>query len=220
MYLTRVVVENREPEEIFLGLRSRGIWAERRQFEPGDYLLGSDICVERKTIRDFMSSIYDGRLFNQVRRMKELYRKVVLVVEGEPVGLDEKERKILYSAIARIIMEGISVVSTLDRDATVEFIASLAEKRQEEGVQSITTRRKGRVEEKERTLFILQGFPGIGPKLSEKLLVKFGSLKGVFNASYGELKSILGEKKARAFVDTLEKRFTRREEEKITDLSL
>jgi len=218
--LTRVVVENREPEEIFLGLRSRGIWAERRQFEPGDYLLGSDICVERKTIRDFMSSIYDGRLFNQVRRMKELYRKVVLVVEGEPVGLDEKERKILYSAIARIIMEGISVVSTLDRDATVEFIASLAEKRQEEGVQSITTRRKGRVEEKERTLFILQGFPGIGPKLSEKLLVKFGSLKGVFNASYGELKSILGEKKARAFVDTLEKRFTRREEEKITDLSL
>lgn len=218
--MTRVVVENREPEEIFLGLRSRGIWAERRQFEPGDYLLGSDICVERKTIRDFMSSIYDGRLFNQVRRMKELYRKVVLVVEGEPVGLDEKERKILYSAIARIIMEGISVVSTLDRDATVEFIASLAEKRQEEGVQSITTRRKGRVEEKERTLFILQGFPGIGPKLSEKLLVKFGSLKGVFNASYGELKSILGEKKARAFVDTLEKRFTRREEEKITDLSL
>lgn len=218
--MTRVVVENREPEEIFLGLRSRGIWAERRQFEPGDYLLGSDICVERKTIRDFMSSIYDGRLFNQVRRMKELYRKVVLVVEGEPVGLDEKERKILYSAIARIIMEGISVVSTLDRDATVEFIASLAEKRQEEGAQSITTRRKGRVEEKERTLFILQGFPGIGPKLSEKLLVKFGSLKGVFNASYGELKSILGEKKARAFVDTLEKRFTRREEEKITDLSL
>jgi DNA excision repair protein ERCC-4 len=218
--LTRVIVENREPEEIFLGLRSRGIWAEKRQFEPGDYILGNDTCIERKTVRDFLSSIYDGRLFNQVKRMRELYKKVVLIVEGDLLGLDGREKKILYSAISRIIAEGISVVNTPDRDATVEFIASLAEKRQKEGLQSITARRKGRVEEKERTLFILQGFPGIGPKLSEKLLIKFGSLKGVFNASYGELKSILGEKKARAFVDTLEKRFIRKEEEKITDLSL
>ena len=220
MKLTRVVVENREPEEIFLGLRSRGIWAERRQFEPGDYLLGSDMCIERKTVRDFLSSIYDGRLFNQIKRMRELYRRVVLVIEGDLIGLDEREKKIVYSAIARIIIGGISVVNTIDKDATVEFISSLAEKRQEEGVQSIIARKKGRIEEKERILFILQGFPGIGPKLSEKLLIKFGSLRGVFNASYGELKSILGEKKARAFVDTLEKRFTRGEGEKIMDLSL
>ncbi|MGB9630364.1 MAG: ERCC4 domain-containing protein [Candidatus Methanodesulfokora sp.] len=218
--MTRVVVENREPEEIFLGLRSKGIWAERRQFEPGDYLLGNDMCIERKTVRDFLSSIYDGRLFNQIKRMRELYRRVILVVEGDLIGLDEREKKILYSAIARIVIGGISVVNTIDKDATVELISSLAEKRKEEGAQSIITRKKGRVEEKERILFILQGFPGIGPKLSEKLLIKFGSLKGIFNASYGELKSILGEKKARAFVDTLEKRFIREEGEKVMDLSL
>ena len=47
---------------------------------------------------------------------------------------------------------------------------------------------------KERLQFILEGFPGIGPKTAQKLLKRFKSLKEIFNASEEDLKKILGKK--------------------------
>lgn len=41
---------------------------------------------------------------------------------------------------------------------------------------------------------ILEGFQGIGPKNSKKLLEKFGSLKNIIDASQEELKSCIGKK--------------------------
>lgn len=35
----------------------------------GDYVLTRDICLERKEIRDFVSSLKSGRLFEQVRKL-------------------------------------------------------------------------------------------------------------------------------------------------------
>ena len=42
--------------------------------------------------------------------------------------------------------------------------------------------------------FIIESFPGIGPKTSKKLLKKFGTIKEIINASEDELKKVLGKK--------------------------
>jgi len=42
--------------------------------------------------------------------------------------------------------------------------------------------------------FIVESFPGIGPKTSKKLLEKFGSIKEVVNASEEDLKKVIGKK--------------------------
>ncbi|KAF1944180.1 DNA repair endonuclease XPF [Clathrospora elynae] len=47
----------------------------------GDYILTPQICIERKSIRDLISSFTNGRLFNQVESMMEHYKHPMLLIE-------------------------------------------------------------------------------------------------------------------------------------------
>ena len=42
--------------------------------------------------------------------------------------------------------------------------------------------------------FILESFPGIGPKKAKLLLKKFENLNNIFNASSEDLKKLIGKK--------------------------
>jgi ERCC4-type nuclease len=48
-----------------------------------DYLLSDDVAVERKTASDFVASILDRRLFGQTTRMKVLFPRAMLIIEGD-----------------------------------------------------------------------------------------------------------------------------------------
>ncbi len=45
-------------------------------------MVSSRICVERKTVQDLVSSIFDGSLFDQAARLKEAYELPVPIIEG------------------------------------------------------------------------------------------------------------------------------------------
>src|SRR5207245_10479012 len=82
--MVRIAVDEREkasgvPDE----LRSKGASVEFRVLEVADYIVG-EYAVERKSTRDFVSSLFSGRLFNQAYRIGEDYRHKILVVEGKP----------------------------------------------------------------------------------------------------------------------------------------
>lgn len=47
----------------------------------GDYILTPDICVERKSVRDLISSLKNGRLYSQTETMLQYYRNPVLLIE-------------------------------------------------------------------------------------------------------------------------------------------
>lgn len=49
--------------------------------ETGDYILGQDTCVERKSIADFISSLNSGRLYFQLRMMAYKYKNCYLLIE-------------------------------------------------------------------------------------------------------------------------------------------
>lgn len=51
------------------------------QLTVGDYILTPDICVERKSIRDLISSLRNGRLYNQAETMLQHYKNPLLLVE-------------------------------------------------------------------------------------------------------------------------------------------
>lgn len=51
------------------------------QITVGDYILSPDICVERKSVRDLMSSLKNGRLYNQAETMLQHYKYPVLLIE-------------------------------------------------------------------------------------------------------------------------------------------
>ncbi|WEW56770.1 DNA repair protein RAD16 [Emydomyces testavorans] len=51
------------------------------QLTVGDYILTPDICVERKSVRDLISSLKSGRLYNQAETMLQHYKSPVLLIE-------------------------------------------------------------------------------------------------------------------------------------------
>lgn len=51
------------------------------QLTVGDYVLTPDICVERKSIRDLISSLRNGRLYNQAETMLKHYSSPFLLIE-------------------------------------------------------------------------------------------------------------------------------------------
>ncbi|CCU83083.1 unnamed protein product [Blumeria hordei] len=47
----------------------------------GDYILSPAICVERKSIRDLISSLGNGRLYHQAEMMLQYYKSPMLLIE-------------------------------------------------------------------------------------------------------------------------------------------
>ncbi|KKY15294.1 putative dna repair protein rad1 [Diplodia seriata] len=47
----------------------------------GDYVLTPNICIERKSVRDLISSFNNGRLYNQAETMLQHYKNPMLLIE-------------------------------------------------------------------------------------------------------------------------------------------
>ncbi|ESZ91476.1 MUS38-like protein [Sclerotinia borealis F-4128] len=78
----RVVVDVREFRSSLPSLlHGRNIVVVPCMLTVGDYVLSPSICVERKSIRDLISSFKDGRLYNQAETMLEHYKSPMLLIE-------------------------------------------------------------------------------------------------------------------------------------------
>ncbi len=200
----RVYADKREEASGVPGeLEKLGVLVIRRMLPLGDYLVAEDAVVERKTVKDFASSLVDGRLFDQARRLSETYNLIYYIVEGSPRYLTrwgDRGHQTLAALTALIVDYGVQVLWSDGPHATAYLIAQLAKRHQSErGGTAIAVHRKPRLEAlSDWQLFIVQSFPGIGPKTARAILEYFGTLERFCTAPLSELSKIpgLGEKKA------------------------
>ncbi|KAF9169504.1 hypothetical protein BGX20_010237 [Mortierella sp. AD010] len=80
--LPRIVVDAREfRSSLPFILHSQGMILDPCTITVGDYVLSPNICVERKSISDLISSFSSGRLYTQVEAMTVHYSQPVLLIE-------------------------------------------------------------------------------------------------------------------------------------------
>ncbi|MBW2634224.1 MAG: DEAD/DEAH box helicase, partial [Deltaproteobacteria bacterium] len=85
----RITADHREkPSGIIALLIDMGIEVTIRRLPCCDYIINDGIFVERKTGKDFLVSILDGRLFRQASVMKRRVPRPVFLVEGNPFHVD------------------------------------------------------------------------------------------------------------------------------------
>jgi len=78
----RVVVDVREFRSSLPSLlHARSIVIVPCMLTVGDYILSPNICVERKSVNDLISSFKDGRLYNQAETMFQHYKSPMLLIE-------------------------------------------------------------------------------------------------------------------------------------------
>ncbi|KAL7271536.1 DNA repair protein RAD16 [Rhizina undulata] len=78
----RVVVDVREFRSSLPSLlHGRNMVVVPCMLTVGDYIISPEICVERKSIKDLISSFKDGRLYSQCEQMTAHYRSAVVLIE-------------------------------------------------------------------------------------------------------------------------------------------
>lgn len=210
-----VIIDSREAskaKDIVEGLKKKGLKVAVVGLEVGDYYLlarepSEALLVERKTVLDLANSIKDNRVWDQAKRLKEAAEKEgvkpLLLLEGW-LGLIEKKTQWSITAVLRVIDElildwGIPVLPVHNRRALIAWLAAKAR-----SLGSTSEKRviRLRVEKKpltlnERILYVAEGI--VGPTIARRLLLKFGTLRRIANASIQELMSVegIGEKRAK-----------------------
>ena len=204
VFQTRVIVDERERGSgVSEVLKAFGLQIDYRVLEIGDYVVSADCAVERKAGRDFAKSLYSGRLFDQARRMRQFYAHPVLVAEGDLQLLisDSAKPRAYWGALTTLAFQfGLTVFFTASVRQTADLLYTLA---RHAGLTRVPkgpwVQRKPRVADVEKSqLSVVATLPAIGPKLAERVLLRFGSVRRVFSASVAELCTVKGLGRAKA----------------------
>lgn len=206
----RIVVDERERNSnIPELLKNAGAIIDFTQLKVGDYVVSSETAVERKTVRDLISSIYDGRLFVQCSDLVKYYQKPLLIVQGNIAELAEThediedavpklhtERMLLaYDALVTVAIEfRIPTIHTPSAEQTAQLLVTLVNRSLREGKAKGPLLRKIKKDNPVyiQQLSVLASLPGVGEKLAARMLKKFDTPIRALNASAAELSIIPG----------------------------
>ena len=197
----RIVVDEREKKSGIPGLlKGIGINLEIKTLPIGDYIVAPETVVERKTISDLVSSVFDGRLFDQCNRLKEHYQFPILLIEGNIDEIEEltENSLVFYGAISSIALDfKIPVIHTPNASHTAKLLMSMCSRKDASKGPFIKKIRKSNDVQKQQ-LSILCSLPGVGEKTAIRMLEKFGTPLSVLSSSTTELSKVGGLGEARA----------------------
>lgn len=138
--MKKIIIDSREQSRIPLAqdyFEGQGYNTEVQELPTGDYLFNDQVVMEFKTWSDFMSSITDGRLWNETQKQMENYEIHFVVIHGtnrdynqafQHNGLEEKH---ITGAIARILTYSKIIPGTKTIEDTFELMRTTAEKCQD-----------------------------------------------------------------------------------------
>jgi ERCC4-type nuclease len=131
-----IIVDSREANsapKIVKALRERGVNVRTEVLEKGDYVL-SDLCaVERKTVQDFVYTLTRRFLFEQLFKLKEVYPKSIILLEGY-LPIIYKYSRIqpasVWGAMFNLARNGVAMINTTSYKETVDFLYVAARQEQ------------------------------------------------------------------------------------------
>lgn len=193
----RVIADERERKSGIPDLLSKiGVRTDIVTLRTGDYIVESSTAVERKSVRDLVSSVADGRLRDQCERLSGEFKNPILVLEGaaEEISGAVDNPFVFYAALARVVIDfGISLIQTPDATHTAKLLVSLGAR---EGARAGAVPRKVRKRPGaplgDQQVGVLCSVPGIGEQLASRLLARFGTPLGAFSATAAELAQVEG----------------------------
>jgi ERCC4-related helicase len=192
----RMIVDSREmPTAVARELTRLDVIISGESLEIGDYILSEDVAVERKESNDFIQSMIDGRLFDQLAALRSAYRKPVLIIEGEQItGIRAVRLESIYGALASIAIRlRIPILWTRSSEETAAMLYRLAHLEQITSQKPLRTRSgESKGSDAEALEYILAGFPGVDTVISRSLLSEFGTLEEIFTADQVTLQRARG----------------------------
>jgi ERCC4-type nuclease len=181
-----IIVDSREATtapKIIKGLKEHGAEISIRALEKGDYII-SDLCAfERKTVHDFVYTLTRRYLFEQLFKLKEVYAKPFILIEGY-MPIIYKFSKIqpasVWGAMFALAKQGIYMIHTNSYKETTDFLYTAAKQEQivEKRIPAVHPIKKTETLA-EAQIFFLASLPNIG---REKAIALLKSYQAPLNA--------------------------------------
>lgn len=188
----------------------------------GDYVLSPNICIERKSVKDLISSFKDGRLYNQAETMLQYYKSPMLLIEFdqnksftlEPFADLSGSISSVSSANTSSDLQSKLVLLTLafpklriiwssSPYQTAEIFESLKLQEPEpDPIEAVKIGLEGGQRAEDQSFNrepqdMLRVVPGVTGKNIKNLIIEMGSLKEIANASVEELEPAVGKEVGR-----------------------
>lgn len=187
----QIVVDNRELKSgVAKTLFENNVRIIPEQLEVGDYVLSEQICCERKSVRDFVDSMLDARIFTQAKDLLNNFEKPFIIVEGEEDVY--AVRNVHPNSIRGLILSlsldfRIPIIFTKDHVDTALFLITIVKREGKDKPLSSLRGEKKPLTDAELMEYIISSFPGIGRKTSQNLLKHFKTVKNIINSTPEEL---------------------------------
>ena len=217
----RVVVDVREFRSSLPSLlHGRNITVVPCQLTVGDYILTPTIAVERKSIKDLISSFSDGRLYNQAETMLQHYKDSMLLIEFdaqkaftlEPfadlssnigsstiVGSDLQSKLVLLT----LAFPRLRIIWSSSPYQTAEIFEELKKSQEEpDPIKAVQIGLEHGDDPEGRTFNqtpqdMLRAVPGVSQKALNALVLEYENVQEVANAGFEELSALIGREAAR-----------------------
>jgi len=197
----RIVVDEREKKSGIPDLlKAIGINLEIKTLPIGDYIVAPETIIERKSISDLISSIFDGRLFDQCNRLKEHFQFPIILVEGDVTKIEQlvDNPLVFYGAMSSIVLDfKIPIIPTANTSHTAKLLVSMCSRKDVAKGPFIKKIKKSNDLQKQQ-LAMLCSLPNVGEKIAIRMLEKFGTPLEVLGASTADLSKINGLGNTRA----------------------
>ncbi len=214
MILPRVIADERErasgvPER----LSKLDVRVYYSRLAVGDYVVNPEIAAERKSIGDFVSSVYDGRLFAQASSLASSYRKPYIIVEGDVSKISGMVKNLAsyYGAIASVTLAyDLRLMHTANADETAQAIAALVRNSRAKpippGLLQAPPKSK---DEAQQQLYFVSSLPGVGTKTAKRMLGRYGTPRKVMALTESQFAMIpgVGPKRASKIAHVLDEKY-------------
>jgi Fanconi anemia group M protein len=187
----QVIVDQREVRSsVARQLEKIGVDITLDTLEVGDYILSDRIAVERKSSEDFVGSLIEHKLFEQISNLANTYEKPVLILEGDSLFNSRAiSPNAIHGALSSIALDfGVAVFYTRDSDDTAALIRQIAKREQINDKREVSMHgHKSSKMLPQQQEYIVSAISDIGPAAAHNLLLHFGSVENVMKADYAEL---------------------------------
>lgn len=220
----RVVVDVREFRSSLPSLlHGRSMVVVPCMLTVGDYVLSPQICIERKSVRDLISSFKNGRLFNQAETMLQHYKYPMLLIEfdqNKSFTLDlftthsssssagvasaanpsDLQSKLVLLTLA---FPRLKVIWSSSPYQTAEIFNELKKQQEEpDPIQAVQVGLGAGEDPADQTFSqtphdMLRCVPGVTAKNMARLTLELGDLVDVSNLTEGELDGFVGREAGR-----------------------
>jgi len=218
--MNKLIIDSRENSQLYdyVELESHRLMipTEKQWIEIGDYVYG-DVCFEAKSSFDFLQSVINKRLWNQIDNMDRHFEHTFVIIHGslheamdypKYTKMDIPEQMLrnkFFGAIGKIVLDTDCKVMWFENPKKAAQVITTICKMRPINRKVISPTLLKRITTDDLRLNILTTIKGVSESKAKKLIKQYGSIMEIGETSAEELCNIdgIGLTIAQRIVDTL-----------------